>query len=90
VLDAWAINKAGTTDIKSVMNVLNNLAQSPPPSGLMLFMPNPKWTASDHTLDNSDFSNGYWALLSPGQEVQGTLQGQGLNIPPNLAQLSKG
>ncbi len=90
VLDAWAINKAGTTDIKSVMNVLDNLAQNAPPSGLLIFMPNPKWTATDHTLDNSDFSTGYWALLKPGQEVQGTLQGQALNIPSNLAQLSKG
>jgi branched-chain amino acid transport system substrate-binding protein len=77
---AWAVNKAGSTDIKKVLAVLNNLGPTPPPASILTWMPNPMWTASDHTFDKANLSQTFWALLSPGAPVQGTYAGQALTI----------
>jgi hypothetical protein len=81
VLAAWAANQAGSLDIKKVTGVLNNLQQSGPPANLLVWMPNPGYTATDHTFDNADLTTTWWALIYPGAPVQGTYQGEPLTIP---------
>jgi branched-chain amino acid transport system substrate-binding protein len=88
VLDAWAVNHAGSTSLPKVTKVLNNLKASPPPAGTLVWMPNPLWTSTDHTFDHADLSSTFWALISPGHEVEGTLTGSKLTVSPALANIA--
>lgn len=83
-LAAWAVDKAGATKIDKVLNVLEHLGKNPPPKNVMLWTPNPRWTATNHTFSNAKLGKDYWALLKPGKPVKGTYPGDSLTIPDSL------
>jgi branched-chain amino acid transport system substrate-binding protein len=71
---AWAIKTAGTTNTASVVKVLNKTYKTKLPAGVELTLPNPPWTATDHTFNKANLSS-FWALLRPGAPVNGTYKG---------------
>jgi branched-chain amino acid transport system substrate-binding protein len=89
VLDAWAVNKAKSTTIKKVSAVLNNIGKYTLPKTLLIWMPDPKWTATNHTVSNSTFLKTYWALISPGTEKTGTLPGTKLTMTATVVKIAK-
>jgi ABC-type branched-subunit amino acid transport system substrate-binding protein len=88
VLDAWAINKAKSTTIKKVAKVLNSIGKYKLPKTLLVWMPNPKWTTTNHTFSNATMATGYWALITAGTEKTGTLPGQKLTITKTLIKVA--
>jgi hypothetical protein len=89
LLDAWAVNKAGSLTIKKVSNVLNNIGKYKLPKTVLLWMPDPKWTPTNHTVSSSTLDKTYWALLSPGTEKTGTLPGTKLTMSPATVKIAK-
>ena len=71
---AWAIKTAGTTNTASVVKILNKTSKTKLPVGVELTLPNPPWTATDHTFNKANLAN-FWALLRPGAPVNGTYKG---------------
>jgi hypothetical protein len=89
VLDAWAVNKAKSTTIKKVTAILNNIGKYKLPKTLLIWMPDPLWTATNHTVSGSTFDKTYWALISPGTEKTGTLPGTKLTMSPTVVKIAK-
>jgi hypothetical protein len=88
VLDAWAVNKAKSTTIKKVSKVLNSIGKDTLPKTLLVWMPNPKWTATNHTLSGATFKTTWWALISPGTEKTGTLPGEALTLSKTVLKVA--
>jgi branched-chain amino acid transport system substrate-binding protein len=77
---AWGMQKAKSLSGPAVAKVLNTTSKTQLPKGLLLTLPNPPWTSSDHTFDNANLSK-FWALMKPGKPVNGTYNGQALTVP---------
>lgn len=77
---AWGMQTAKTASGAAVAKVLNKTSKVKLPKGRLLTLPNPPWTATNHTFDNANLSQ-FWALMSPGTPVNGTYKGQVLVVP---------
>jgi ABC-type branched-subunit amino acid transport system substrate-binding protein len=72
---AWAYTKAGNdNDAAKMQAALESIGSSNLPAGTLLALPQPHYAAGVHNLTHADFSN-FWALLSPGQPVNGQWAG---------------
>jgi Periplasmic binding protein len=89
VLAAWAVNKAGSLTIKKVSKVLNNIGKYKLPKTVLISIPNPDWTATNHTVSNATFDHTFWALLTPGTFKTGTLAGTKLTMSPAVVKIAK-
>jgi branched-chain amino acid transport system substrate-binding protein len=75
-----AVKQAGTTDSGKVAKVLQGIGSANLPDGVLLSAPNPGYTATDHSMNNADFSQ-YWALLRPGTlDPDGHYNGEELTV----------
>jgi branched-chain amino acid transport system substrate-binding protein len=77
----WAAETAKSVKTEDIYNQLNNLGISTVlPSGLLMSVPHPNWSATNHGLAGADFSR-YWTAIKPSASVDGTYQGTVINLP---------
>ena len=79
---AWAYMTAGNSnDQAKLQTALESIGSSNLPAGTLLALPQPHYVAGVHNLTHADFSN-FWALLQPGQPVNGQWAGASLTLAP--------
>jgi hypothetical protein len=76
----WAAKKANSVDSVQVTKALQKIGKATLPAGTLLTLPNPKYTATDHSMNNANFTS-YYALLRPGApDSEGLYQGTLLDV----------
>jgi hypothetical protein len=77
----WAAESAKSVNETAIFNALNHLGRSTAlPSDLLMSVPHPDWSPTNHGLEGADFSK-YWAAIKPSSSVQGTYLGQVIPLP---------
>jgi hypothetical protein len=46
----------------------------------MVIIPNPRYSATDHTTKNADYSK-MWSLIKVSKDIDGTYEGEDLEVP---------
>jgi branched-chain amino acid transport system substrate-binding protein len=75
----WAMEKAGKVDAAAATKQLESLNSTTLPKYFLLTMANPKYSATDHTPINADFSQSF-AVIRVSPVVDGTYKGEPLNF----------
>lgn len=70
---------AGNTSADSVRKALESIATKSLPKGYALVFENPRYTATEHTTNNADYSR-FWGLVHASKLVDGTYEGENLEV----------
>jgi branched-chain amino acid transport system substrate-binding protein len=77
---AWAAKQAHSANTSAIFKVLSHLNTSKQsPANVLLQMPNPKWSTTVRGFQNANLSQ-YYAILSPGQPIDGTYAGLPITV----------
>jgi branched-chain amino acid transport system substrate-binding protein len=77
----WAVEKAKSVEPTEIFNALNNLGRDTQlPPDLLISVPHPDWSPTNHGLRGADFSK-YWAGIKPSASVKGTYVGEVIPLP---------
>jgi branched-chain amino acid transport system substrate-binding protein len=79
----WAFETAqsqhGSTKVDALKQTLEAIGTADYPANYALMFGNPRYTASDHSTANADYSH-YWALIHASPLVDGTYEGEELIV----------
>jgi ABC-type branched-subunit amino acid transport system substrate-binding protein len=75
----WAVDKAGSTSPKKVLTVMNSLHRTTLPAHLLLVLPNPRYSATNHQTAQLNAAHSF-AVFGAGAPVSGTYSGSQLNL----------
>ncbi len=79
----WSFETAqkdsGNTAPDALRKALESIGTKPYPKGYALVFDNPRYTATEHTTNNADYSH-FWGLVHASKLVDGTYEGEDLEV----------